>query len=178
MMLLLALASISPVLAAQASRIYDINVETIDGKTIPLSTYEGKVMLIVNVASKCGFTPQYTELQQLYTQYKNKGLVILGFPCNNFAAQEPGKNHEIHAFCTSKYGVTFPMFAKLDVIGASQHALYRYLIDKRTNPNFSGEISWNFNKFLVNRKGVIINRFDSFTTPTSPTVIKAIQDAL
>lgn len=160
------------------SSIYDFTVKDIDGNDIKLETFTGKVLLIVNVASKCGFTSQYEGLQKLYTQYKDRGLVVLGFPANNFLNQEPGTDEEIKQFCSLNYNVTFPMFAKISVKGKDQAPLYRFLTEKETNPEFSGAISWNFNKFLVDRQGKIVARFDSKIKPESKEVIVAIEKAL
>ena len=158
--------------------IYEFNMKQIDGTPAPLSGYKGKVLLIVNVASRCGFTPQYAGLQKLYETYKDRGLVVLGFPANDFLFQEPGSNQEIAQFCSTKYHVTFPMFEKISVKGSDIHPLYKFLTDKTTNPEFSGKISWNFNKFLIGRDGHILNRFGSRTTPEDKEVIAAIEKAL
>lgn len=158
--------------------IYDITVQDIDGNEVKLSDYRGKVLLIVNVASQCGFTPQYIQLQQLYEKYKDRGFVILGFPSNDFGGQEPGTNEEIKEFCSSQYHVTFPMFSKISVTGENQHPLYRFLTLKQTNPDHSGKITWNFNKFLIGRNGEVVRRFDSLTLPQSPGVWGAIERAL
>lgn len=160
------------------STIFDFSVETIDGKTVSLSEYKGSVVMIVNVASKCGFTPQYEGLQELYEQYKERGFTILGFPANNFLWQEPGSDEEIKSFCKINYGVTFPMFSKISVKGKDIHPLYEFLTSKETNPDYSGKITWNFNKFLIGRDGSIINRFDSKVEPKSDEVIKAVEEAL
>ncbi|WP_331776084.1 glutathione peroxidase [Sulfurospirillum sp. 1612] len=145
--------------------IYDIEVKTIDGKTITLEKYKGEVMLIVNVASKCGFTPQYKGLEDLYAKYHERGFRILGFPCNQFLSQEPGSNQEIAKFCSLTYGVTFDMFAKIDVNGDTAHPLYQYL--KAQEPGFMGTefIKWNFTKFLVDRQGNVIKRYAPSTEP-------------
>jgi len=156
----------------------DFTMETIDGKRVPLSRYRGKVVLIVNVASKCGLTPQYKGLQALYEKYRKQGLVILGFPANDFASQEPGTNQEIKQFCSTNYGVTFPMFAKIVVKGEGQHPLYRRLTSKETNPRFGGEIEWNFTKFLIGRDGEIAGRFGPRTEPLDPSVTAAIEQLL
>lgn len=139
--------------------IFEIEIQTIDGQLKALDFYKGKVMLIVNVASKCGFTGQYDGLEQLYQKYAEKGFVVLGFPCNQFGGQEPGTEDEILSFCRLNYGVTFPMFAKIEVNGSDAHPLYAYL--KKQRPGFlgSGAIKWNFTKFLVNREGKVIQRF-------------------
>jgi len=160
------------------SSIYDLPVKTIEGKDITLAAYTGQVVMIVNVASKCGFTPQYTGLEALYQRYRAQGFVVLGFPSNDFMGQEPGTDAEIQEFCTLRYKVTFPMFSKITVKGKSAHPLYQYLIDKQTDPEFSGTISWNFNKFLLNRQGRIVARFGSRTTPESEEIKTAIEKAL
>jgi glutathione peroxidase len=160
------------------SNLYEFTMKQIDGTDTPLSTYKGKVLLIVNVASRCGFTGQYAGLQKLFETYQARGLVVLGFPSNDFLYQEPGSNKEIAQFCSLKYQVTFPMFEKIPVSGKDIHPLYKYLIDKTTNPEFSGKISWNFNKFLIGRDGKILNRFGSRTTPEDKAVIAAIETAL
>ena len=158
--------------------IYDFSLNQIDGTTTNLAGYKGKVLLIVNVASKCGFTGQYAGLQKLYDTYKTRGLVILGFPSNDFLFQEPGSNKEIAQFCSLKYHVTFPLFEKIKVTGSGSHPLYQYLTDKTTNPESSGKITWNFNKFLIGRDGRILARFGSRTVPEDKTVIAAIEKAL
>ncbi len=145
--------------------IYDIKIHKVDGSEMFLSEYKGKTLLIVNTASKCGFTPQFAGLEELYKKYKNKDFVILGFPCNQFLHQDPGTNSEILEFCQLNYGVTFPMFGKINVRGKDKHELYKYLIDNA--PVLTGKsIKWNFEKFLINKEGVIINRFVSKVTPT------------
>lgn len=158
--------------------IYDFTMKSIDGEEIKLDRYRGKVMLIVNVASQCGYTPQYEGLQKIYATYKDRGFVVLGFPANNFGGQEPGTDQEIKTFCTTRYNVTFPMFSKISVKGADQHPLYKFLTDAETNPAFAGEISWNFNKFLVDKTGRIIARFESRDKPESEKVVQAIERAL
>jgi len=158
--------------------IYDFEMINIQGDTLKLSEYTGKVMLIVNTASKCGFTYQYEGLEKLYETYKDSGFVILGFPANNFLKQEPGSDKEIATFCHINYGVTFPMFSKISVKGKDMHPLYKYLTSKETNPEFSGKISWNFNKFLISKEGKIINRFGSKVKPKSKKIIEAIEGAL
>ncbi|KMQ52411.1 Glutathione peroxidase family protein [Chitinispirillum alkaliphilum] len=159
--------------------IYDIPVTTITGEETTLRPYEGKVLLIVNVASKCGFTKQYDGLQKLYEKYKDEGFYILGFPSNDFKNQEPGTNEEILEFCRVNFGVTFPLFSKISVKrGEKQHPLYTFLTSKETNKNVAGRITWNFNKFLISRDGTVITRFGSRTEPLAPKVIKAIEEAL
>ena len=150
----------------------------ITGDTTSLADFSGKALLLVNVASKCGMTPQYKDLQELYTKYKAKGLVVLGFPANNFENQEPGSNAEIKEFCSTTYGVDFPMFAKISVKGDDIHPLYKWLTSKESNPDFSGDIRWNFDKFLADSNGKIIGRFHPKTKPSSDEVIKAVESAL
>jgi len=147
--------------------IYDFEVKTISGETISMSTFKNKVLLIVNVASKCGFTSQYEGLENLYEKYKDKGFVILGFPCNQFMNQEPLNEDEIKSFCSITYGVTFPMFAKIDVNGEHTHPLYTYLKETQKGLLGSEAIKWNFTKFLVDKNGVIVNRFAPATKPES-----------
>jgi glutathione peroxidase len=161
-----------------ASSIYDFVMTDIDGNTMPLSRYKGKVILIVNVASKCGFTPQYKGLQDLYQERTERGFVILGFPANDFLWQEPGTDSEIKQFCSLNYGVTFPMFSKISVKGKGMNPLYAFLTSKKTNPDFGGEITWNFNKFLIGRDGKVIARFDSSEEPSGDRVTKAVEGAL
>lgn len=161
-----------------ASSIHEFTLNSIDGKAAPLSEYKGKVVLLVNVASRCGFTPQYAGLEALYRKYKDRGLVILGFPANNFGSQEPGTNEEIKQFCSRKYDVTFPMYAKISVKGDDQAALYQFLTDKSAHPDTGGEIQWNFTKFLAGRNGKILARFEPKVTPESPELTSAIEKAL
>ena len=158
--------------------VYDFTMKNIDGKDVNLGAYKGKVVLIVNVASRCGYTPQYEGLQKLYTTYKDRGFVILGFPANNFLGQEPGTNEEIKEFCSLKYGVTFPMFSKISVKGDDKHPLYKFLTEKETNPDFGGEITWNFNKFLVGKDGKILAHFSQKDKPEDEKVVQAIEAAL
>ena len=160
-----------------AAGIYGFTLNSIDGKPAPLGDYKGKVVLLVNVASQCGYTPQYSALESIYEKYKDQGFVILGFPANNFGAQEPGTNEEIKTFCTRKYNVTFPMYSKISVKGADQAPLYAYLT-KQTGAGITGEIKWNFTKFLVDKKGNVINRFESAVTPESTDLVKAVEAAL
>ena len=155
----------SPTEPTTAKSVLEFTVRDIDGKDVKLDTYKGKVVMIVNTASKCGYTPQYEGLQALYEKNKDKGLIILGFPANNFLSQEPGTEAEIKEFCSSKYKVTFPMFAKISVKGTDQHPLYNFLTNKATNPEFAGDVSWNFNKFLLDRSGKVVSRFGPMTTP-------------
>lgn len=159
-----------------ADMIYEIPVTTIDAENTTLAAHQGKVMLIVNVASKCGFTGQYENLENLYQEYKDDEFVVLGFPCNQFGGQEPGTSDDIKAFCSLTYGVSFPMFEKIDVNGDDQHALYALLTDE--SAAFPGKIKWNFNKFLVSRDGTVIGRYGSMTNPESGKITKAIEAAL
>ncbi|MDZ4849154.1 MAG: glutathione peroxidase [Pirellulaceae bacterium] len=147
--------------ASTAGSIYDHKIANIDDKPVELSQYKGKVLVIVNVASKCGKTPQYEGLQALHEKFKDKGLAILGMPCNQFGKQEPGSNKEIQEFCTSKYHVTFDMFSKIDVNGKDASPLYKQLTALDTKPKGAGPVAWNFEKFIVNRKGEVVARFGS-----------------
>jgi glutathione peroxidase len=160
-----------------ASGIYGFTLNSIDGKPAPLADYKGKVVLIVNVASQCGYTPQYSALEAIYERYRDQGFVILGFPANNFGAQEPGTNEEIKTFCSRKYSVTFPMYSKISVKGDDQAPLYGYLT-KQTGPGLSGDIKWNFTKFLVDRNGNVVQRFEPAVTPDSKEVTAAIEKQL
>jgi glutathione peroxidase len=157
--------------------VYNFTLPSIDGEPTSLASYKGKVILLVNVASRCGFTPQYSALESLYEKYKDQGFVILGFPANNFGGQEPGTNAEIKSFCTLKYNVTFPMFAKVSVKGDDCTPLYQYLT-KQANPNLVGDIKWNFTKFLVDRNGNVVARFESPVKPDSAEVVDAIEKLL
>ena len=161
-----------------ASTIHEFTLNSIDGQPTPLAQFKGKVVLIVNVASKCGFTPQYAGLEALYEKYKNRGFVVLGVPANNFLWQEPGTNEEIKLFCTRKYNVTFPMFEKVSVKGTDKAPLYQFLTDKKANPSTGGEIGWNFTKFLTDRNGKVIARFGSSVAPGSPELTRALEEAL
>ncbi len=163
---------------AKTKSVLDFKMKDIDGADVKLNKYKGNVLLIVNTASKCGYTPQYEGLEAIYEKYNAKGFYVLGFPANNFGSQEPGSEKEIKEFCTSKYKVTFPMFAKISVKGADQAPLYKFLTAKETNPNFAGDITWNFNKFLVDRNGKVVARFTSKDTPESETVTSAIEKYL
>src|SRR3954449_4234217 len=165
-------------MAFAASSIYDFTLNTIDGAAAPLSAYKGKVVLLVNVASKCGYTPQYAGLEKLYEKYKDKGFVIVGVPANNFMQQEPGTNEEIKTFCSRKYNVSFPMMSKVSVLGEDKTPLYRYLTDKNSDPKFAGDIKWNFTKFLFDRNGNAVARFEPAVTPDSAEVQAAVESAL
>ncbi len=168
----------SPTEPPKVSSIYEFKMKNIDGSDVSLETYKGKVVMIVNTASKCGYTPQYEQLQAVYDKYKDKDFVILGFPANNFLGQEPGTDSEIKEFCSLKYKVTFPMFSKISVKGADQHPLYTYLTNEKSNPGFSGDIGWNFEKFLLGKDGKTIARWKSNVKPDDPQVIEAIDKAL
>ncbi|HEY9171148.1 MAG TPA: glutathione peroxidase [Verrucomicrobiae bacterium] len=163
-------------LAAHADSIYDLKLKDIDAKDTSLAAYRGKVLLIVNVASKCGYTKQYAGLEAAYQKYKGQGLVVLGFPCNQFGGQEPGTNEEIKQFCSTSFNVTFPLFEKLEVNGPNRHPLYRALVGD-SSP-FPGDIKWNFNKFLVGRDGKILKRFESKVAPDAPELTQTIEAAL
>lgn len=153
-------------------------MKNLAGEEVDLAKYQGKVVLFVNVASRCGYTPQYEGLQALHEKYKDKGLVIVGVPCNQFGAQEPGTSTEIAEFCKANYGVTFDLLEKVDVNGDSQCDLYKHLTSKETNPKSAGKVKWNFEKFLIGRDGAIAGRFGSGVSPDSAELIKAVEEAL
>ncbi|WP_203235142.1 redoxin domain-containing protein [Rariglobus hedericola] len=159
-----------------AESVFDITVKDIKGTDVSLDAYRGKVLLIVNVASKCGYTKQYTGLEALYATYKERGLVVLGFPCNQFGGQEPGTEEEIAAFCSTKFDVKFPLFSKLEVNGSGRAPLYTFLSGEGSK--FPGKIGWNFNKFLVGRDGQVIARYESKVAPESTELIAAVEAAL
>jgi glutathione peroxidase len=173
---LLGLLILMTTLAAHAESIYDLKLKDIDGKDTSLSAYKGKVLLIVNVASKCGYTKQYTGLEAIQQKFQKQGFTVLGFPCNQFGGQEPGTNEEIKQFCSSQFNVTFPLFDKLDVNGNKRAPLYTTLAGKESP--FPGDIKWNFNKFLIGKDGKILKRFDSGVKPDSEELTKAIEAAL
>lgn len=158
--------------------IYDIEMARLDGTPEKLADFEGKVVLAVNVASRCGNTPQYAGLQSLYERYGDKGFTILGFPCNQFFGQEPGSAEQIQQFCSKNYGVTFPLFAKLDVKGPKQHELYARLSETPDDSGKSGNVQWNFEKFLIGRDGRVVRRFRPKTQPDDPKVVAAIEGLL
>lgn len=158
--------------------VYQFKVTDIYGKEVSLADYQGKALLIVNVASECGYTPQYTELQALYESHKDKGLVVLGFPCNQFAGQEPGTNAEIMNFCSTKFHVTFPMFSKIDVKGKEQSALYNFLTSKDLNGVMDSEVKWNFQKYLISREGKLIEMLKPGMNVDDPEALKVIESAL
>lgn len=158
--------------------VLDFQAKSIDGEDVGLSKYKGDVLLIVNTASQCGYTPQYKGLEATYQKYKDKGFQVLAFPANEFGRQEPGSNSEIKAFCTANYKVSFPLFGKVVVKGEGIHPLFAYLTAAETNPKFPGDIRWNFAKFLVNRKGEVVARFEPGDEPESDEVTQAIEAAL
>lgn len=164
--------------ADQPASALDFQVESIDGQTVDLEEYQGKVVLVVNTASQCGLTPQYAGLQQMYEKYRDRGFVVLGFPCNQFAGQEPGSDAEIKRFCTTKYDVTFPMFSKIEVNGDGAAPLYQYLTAQKVEPAGKGSISWNFEKFLVDRDGTLVHRFSPRTKPSDAELVRAIEEQL
>lgn len=164
--------------SVKVAPVLDFVVKDIMGNPVRLARYSGNVVLVVNVASKCGNTPQYKSLESLYEKYKDKGLVILGFPANDFGAQEPGTDKEIKEFCEATYKVQFPMFSKISVKGAEKAPLYKFLTERATNPRFGSEIEWNFAKFLIGRSGEIIGRVKAGTDPAHPEVVKMIEAAL
>jgi glutathione peroxidase len=158
--------------------IYDFTINNIDEEPKSLSDYQGKVLMIVNVASKCGATPQYAQLQKIYQKYSDSGFLVLGFPANNFGNQEPGSNEEIKEFYTKEYQVTFPVFAKISVKGEDIHPLYKCLTEQGTEPELKGDITWNFNKFLLGRDGKILARFPTNVEPDAPELLEAIEQAI
>lgn len=162
-------------MAAKTTSLYDFTMSDIDGKPVNLGHYRGKVLLLVNTASLCGNTPQYSDLQKLYEQYNDQGLEILAFPANNFGQQEPGTNEEIKSFCFTKYSLTFPLFSKISVKGSDKHPLYQYLTEQSP---FPGEVEWNFQKYLVDRSGNIVGRFHHRTKPLAPEIVKEVERVL
>ncbi len=173
---LMALLGMSAMAAEKT--VYDFTLNSIDGQPTSLASFKGKVVMLVNVASRCGYTPQYAGLESLYEKYKDRGFVIVGIPANNFGGQEPGTNQEIKTFCSAKYHVSFPMMAKVSVKGSDITPLYAFLTDKSEHPETGGEIGWNFTKFLVGPDGKVIARFDSKVEPESPEVTSAVEKAL
>lgn len=156
----------------------NFEMATIDGEKVDLEQYEGKVVLVVNVASKCGLTPQYAGLEKLYNEYKEKGFVVLAFPCNQFGGQEPGAEADIKTFCSTKYNVSFPMFSKVEVNGEGAAPIYKYLTSKDLEPAGKGDISWNFEKFLIGRDGQVVSRFSPRTKPEDAALVSAIEAQL
>lgn len=159
-------------MAAQSSNVYDFTLNDIDGKPVSLSQFKGKVIMLVNTASLCGNTPQYTDLETMYEAYKDKGFEILAFPANNFGQQEPGTNEEIKGFCLTKYSVGFPLFSKISVKGGDKHPLYQYLTERSP---FPGEVEWNFQKYLVDRSGNVVARYHHRTKPLADEVVKDVE---
>ena len=176
--LIWALLLAGTVAMAGEKSIYDFTMNSIDGEATPLSKFQGQVVLVVNVASRCGFTPQYAALEKVYEKYKDRSFVIVGFPANNFGGQEPGTNQEIKTFCATKYNVTFPMMAKVSVKGDDKTPLYQFLTDKTSNPSTGGEIQWNFTKFLIGPDGRPVARFEPNVKPDDPQVTTAIEKEL
>lgn len=174
----LTIAFVALFAANSGKTVHDFNVKDIDGNQVSLAKYKGKVLLIVNVASMCGNTPQYKDIQALYTKYSSKGLVVLGFPANNFMGQEPGSDKDIKAFCTREYAVTFPMFSKISVKGKDIAPLYSYLTQKTENGVTDAAVTWNFQKFLVGKDGRVITSVSPKTSVNDAEVIKAIEAAL
>jgi glutathione peroxidase len=162
----------------EKTSVHRFTLRNIDGVETRLGDYKGKVVMIVNTASRCGLTPQYEGLQRIYDKYRDRGFVVLGFPANNFLGQEPGTDKEIKDFCTLNYKVTFPMFSKISVKGDEKHELYRFLTDEASNPGFGGEITWNFEKFLADRDGRIVARFAPKIKPDDASVVEAIEKQL
>ena len=162
--------------SAVAENIYGVAAKDIDGKLVSMESYKGKVLLIVNVASKCGHTPQYAGLEELQRKYKDQGFTVLGVPCNQFGGQEPGTNDEIKQFCSSKYDVSFPILDKADVNGTGRHPLYKVLAGK--DSPYAGDIKWNFTKFLVGRDGKVLQRFEPAVKPDAPELVQAVEKAL
>lgn len=162
----------------EVSPVLQFTVKDIDGKDVFLGDYQGKVLLVVNVASRCGHTPQYEGLEKIYKKYKDQGLRILAFPANNFGAQEPGSNQEIKTFCTSKYDVSFDLFEKVSVKGDDKCPLYQFLTDEKKNPGFGGEVPWNFQKYLIGREGNVIGKYEPGVAPEDAKFTEAIEKAL
>jgi glutathione peroxidase len=176
--LLLSLSAAALAGESKDNYVLDYKMQSLDGKQVDLNQYKGKVVLIVNTASECGLTPHYEGLQALHEKYKDKGLVVLGFPCNQFGGQEPGSAKEIRAFCTTNYGITFPMFAKIEVNGDGQCDLYKQLTVKQAGAKFPGKIKWNFEKFVVGRDGQVIARFEPRTKPDDEKLVGTIEKQL
>jgi glutathione peroxidase len=177
---LISLALVIPSLAQDSrpenKNFHDFTVESIDGESFDLASLKGKKVLVVNTASKCGFTPQYADLQKLYERYENKNFTVIGFPANNFANQEPGSDAEIQTFCQKNYGVTFPMMSKISVKGDDQHPLYQWLTQKKYNGKMDSKVKWNFQKYLINEEGELVNVFYSKTNPMDKEILSWIED--
>ncbi|QDT38610.1 glutathione peroxidase [Stratiformator vulcanicus] len=166
------------VASAEDSELFDREMDLLNGQTVDLSRFEGRVVMIVNVASRCGATPQYEPLQALYEKYKDQGFVVVGFPCNQFGRQEPGTAKQIQEFCSANYDVTFPLFAKIDVNGADAADIYKHLTSEEAYPADAGKVKWNFEKFLISRDGEVVERFRTRVQPDSEKVVKAIEREL
>ena len=162
-------------MAAQNQTLYDFTLNDIDGKPVSLGQFKGKVLLLVNTASFCGNTPQYSDLEAMYETYRAKGFEILAFPANNFGQQEPGTNEEIKTFCFTKYSLSFPLFSKISVKGTDKHPLYQYLTEQSP---FPGEVEWNFQKYLVDRKGNVVGRYHHRTKPLTPEIVRDVEQQL
>ena len=178
LMALLTSAQTNPAGSTKVPAALNFTMSSLDGKPVDLSKYQGNVVLMVNVASECGYTPQYAGLEQLHKKYSGKGLRILAFPANDFGSQEPGTNAQIAEFCQKNYGVEFDLFSKIVVKGAGQVPLYKFLTSKQTNPKFAGDVAWNFEKFLIGRNGEVIGRFLSEVEPLSGQMVSAVEKAL
>lgn len=177
-LLSVSILTVAAIAAKEVSPVLNFKMKNILGEEVFLGDYQGNVLLLVNVASKCGLTPQYEGLQKLYETYKDKGFKILAFPANNFGAQEPGTEAEIREFCSTKYKVTFDMFSKVSVKGEDMCDLYKFLTDPATNGEFAGEIQWNFQKYLIDKSGRVVAKFEPKTKPEDPKLIAAIEKAL
>lgn len=160
------------------AKFHDFTATTIEGNEKSLGDFKGKTLLVVNVASQCGLTPQYKGLEELHRKYKGRGFAVLGFPCNQFAGQEPGSDEEIKTFCETRFDVSFPLFSKVDVNGEDRHPVYEFLTAQETHPDGPGDIKWNFAKFIVDKQGNVVARFDPATEPTSKDLTTAIEEAL
>lgn len=171
------LLMVAMVTTENGETVYEFKLNLIDGKEVEMSEFKGKVLLIVNTASECGFTPQYNGLQAIYDKYKDRGFYVLGFPANNFGGQEPGTNEEIQEFCRVNFGVNFPLFSRISVKGEQIHPFFEYLVNTE-NEDFTGEIGWNFEKFLVDRNGNLLRRFKSSVKPESQDITRAIEQML
>jgi glutathione peroxidase len=174
----LCLASAAMAGEGETLQVTKYTMTSIDGQPVDLASYQGKVLMVVNVASKCGLTPQYTQLVEIREKYKDRGFEVLGFPANNFMGQEPGTNEEIKTFCSTRFGVEFPMFSKISVKGDDIDPLYANLTSAEANGEFGGEIKWNFTKFLVGKDGRVIDRFEPPVNPDAPEVVQAIEAAI
>ena len=161
----------------KSQSIYQFEAEDINGKLIPISSFKGKKIMIVNTASKCGLTPQYKELEELYEKYKEKNFIIIGFPANNFMRQEPGDNKQIAQFCSATYGITFPMMAKISVKGKDMHPLYKFLTNKELNGKISSSVKWNFQKYLIDENGILVKVISPQTSPLDKEIIEWVENS-